>query len=332
MTARILILAFIATTEVACGGGSPATRDPVIAGPDCPGPANIIAEDAREPLNQTFIRVQHIGDPGTDELLRETANPVTWDVGSMTGLHVDPSSQRGYRDAPPPVAASAFQLSCERAGFLINSFQFTHSQPLFGEGPSASIGRTLDPPPLAYGDEQSILAIQGRVAVPTSQSPALVPELGVTAVSFFYYVQDTTTGTNLAHVVGLFDNRSPGTGGSGNEFLSNDGITAFAGSPLAPVDGSGHAVRFVEVPATSATMRFQAWSEPVFFRAEIPYARFKAMLEALNSSSLPGSRVSTDPRNYRVLFFGVLAEVFVGTTRDHDVILGGSVSDLTLTR
>jgi len=91
-------------------------------------------------------------------------------------------------------------------------------------------------------------------------------------------------------------------------------------------------VRFVEVPATSATMRFQAWSEPVFFRAEIPYARFKAMLEALNSSSLPGSRVSTDPRNYRVLFFGVLAEVFVGTTRDHDVMLGGSVSDLALTR
>jgi hypothetical protein len=134
-------------------------------------------------------------------------------------------------------------------------------------------------------------------------------------------------------VIGLFDNRAPGSGGAGYEYIGNDGITAFAGSPLASRDGSGNAVRFVQAAPMSETMRFgQAWSEPAFFRAEIPFARFKAMLEALNASSLPGSGVSTDPRDYRVLFFGLLAEVFVGTTHEHDVILGGNVRDLTLAR
>jgi hypothetical protein len=251
----------------------------------------------------------------------------------MTGLHVNSFYQRGYRDAPPPLAASAFQLWCEHAGFLINSFQFGHSKPLFGEGPSASIGRTLDPAPVAYDDERSTLAISGWVTVPTSVSPALTPELGVTEVSFFYYVRDTTTWTNIAHVIGLFDNRAPGVGGAGDEFLSNDGITAFAGSPLAAVNSLGNPVRFVRVAPTSESMRFaQSWNEPAYFRAEIPFAQFRAMLEALNASALPGSGVSTDPRDYRVLFFGVLVEIFVGTTHEHDVILGGNVGYLTLAR
>jgi hypothetical protein len=89
----------------------------------------------------------------------------------------------------------------------------------------------------------------------------------------------------------------------------------------------------VDVPSYSGTVTWgHGWNDPVFFRAEIPYARFKAMLEAINASSSPGSRVSTEPRDYRVIFFGVLAEIFVGTTRDHDAMLGGNVHDLTLTR
>jgi len=332
MIGRVVIAVFLAAGP-AVAQFNPAARDRLLAAPDCPGPANIIAEATAEPLNQSFMRVQHIGDLDTDELANEVAHEITWDVGSLTGLHVDSFYQRGDRDAPPPVAASAFQLRCETAGFLINSFQFEHSRPLFGEGPSASIGMTLDPPPAAFDGAQSTLAIQGWVSVPTSVSPGLTPELGVTQVSFLYYVRDTTTRTNIAHVIGLFDNRARGSPGAGEEFLGNDGITAFAGSPLAPVDGAGHAVRFVQPAPMSETMRFaQTWNEPAFFRAEIPFARFKAMLEALNASSLPGSSVSTDPRDYRVLGFGVLAEVFVGTTREHDVILGGNARDLTLAR
>lgn len=308
---------------------NPAARYHVISAPDCAGPGNIIAEAAPDPRNVTFIRVQHIGDPGTAELAGEVANPVTWDVGTLTGLSTVAEAQRGYRDAPPPVASSAFQLQCGRAGFLINSFTFSHAQPLFGEGPSAGVNRAIDDE-IAFDGPRSALVIEGRVAVPTAYSPNRAPDAGVTAVSFYYYVRDTRSGIIVAHVIGLFDNRPPGVGGAGNEILANDGITPFAASPLARLDGSGAPVRFVDASPYSETMRYEApWSDPLFFRAEVPYDRFRAMLEALRPQA---PAMSVDPLDYRVIFFGVLGEVFVGTDRAHDVMLGASVRDLTLLR
>ena len=319
----LLLLAPLAATAQ----GNPASRYRVLSGPDCAGASNIIAEEAPEPVNETHMRVQHIGDRGTDELRLEVANVVTWDVQQATGLYAPSFAQRGYRDAPPPVAASAFQLYCDDAGFLLNSSTFSHSQPLFGEGPSAGVGRTLDPAPAAFDAVDSTLFLQARIAVPTSYSPALTSQLGVTSVGFYYYVRDTTTGTVIAHVIGVFDNRPPELFDFRNEFLSHDGITAFAGSPLAS------SARFVEPGRGSGTMRqAQTWDEPELFRADIPYARFKAMLEALAASSLPGTRLSTNPLDYRVLFFGVLAEIIVGTDRAHEAMLGGHVRDLTLAR
>jgi hypothetical protein len=309
---------------------NPVARERILSAPDCAGPQNIIAEFAREPVNVTHMRVQHIGDLGTDEVRGAVDNEVTWDVGIMTGLHTTPWAQRGYRDAPPPVAASAFQLACGDAGFFLNSYEFSHSLPLFGEGPSAGIGRSLDPAPFAFEDEDSRLAMQARIAVATSYSPNLVPEVGVTAVSFYYYLVDRTTGTYLGHVIGVHDNRPAGVGGSGNEILDNDGFVPFAASPLAAVDGDGRPVRFVEVGPGSGTMTYAStWSEPRFFRAELTYDRFKALLEALKPQK-PG--ISTDPLDYQIPFFGVLAEIFVGTQRGHDVWLGGSVRELTLSR
>jgi hypothetical protein len=325
-------IACVAAMAASCASyaADPAARYRVLSGPDCAGPANIIAEEALEPLNETFLRVQHMGDPGSGELAGEAANEVTWDVGTMTGLHTPAFAQRGYRDAPPPVAASAFQLACGDAGFLINSFEFTHNQPIEGAGQSVSIARTLDPWPRAFEDAQSRFFIQASVAVPTSYSPNRAPDSGVTAVSFMYYVVDSTSGIALAHVIGLHDNRPAGVGGSGNEILANDGVTPFAASPLSATDGSGNPVKFVEVPPQSRTIRYESgWAEPTLFRADITYARFKSMLEALKPQA---PAMSTDPLDYRIALFGVLGEVFVGTTRGHDVMLGGSVRGLTLAR
>ena len=323
-------VAALAASFAAHGDDNPASRYRVLSGPDCAGPQNIIAEEAREPLNTTFIRVQHMGDPGTGELLGEVDHEISWDVGEMTGLHVVPFAQRGYRNAPPPVAASAFQLACGEAGFFINSFEFNHAVAVDGAGQSASIARTLDPWPFAFENTQSRFFIQASIAVPTSYSPTRVPEAGVTAVSFVYYAVDSKSGTALAHVIGMLDNRLAGVGGSGNEILANDGFTPFAASPLSAVDGSGRPVKYVEVPAQSATMRYgETWDEPLLFRADIPYANFQAMLEALKPQS---PAMSTDPLDYRIALFGVLAEVFVGTARGHDVMLGGSVRGLTLAR
>jgi hypothetical protein len=271
-----------------------------------------------------------MGDPGTEELLGEVSREVSWDVGQMTGLHVPPFWQRGYRDAPPPVASSAFQLACGDAGFFINSFEFEHTKFIEGAGQSASIARSLDPSPVAFENADSRFFIQAWITVPTSYSPNRAPDVGVTAVSFFYYAVDAKSGIAIAHVIGVHDNRPAGVGGSGNEILANDGVTPFAGSPLAATGGNGAPVKFVEVPPHSATFRYeQGWAEPVFFRADIPYARFKAMLEELRPQS---PAMSTDPLDYRIGLFGVLAEVFVGTTRGHDVMLGGSVRGLTLAR
>src|SRR5260221_7746 len=110
-----------------------------------PGVKTTSAETPPVPPNVTTVRVQLLGDPGSPELLGEVANPVTWDVGPLTGLHVPASARRGYRDAAPPVAASAFQLQCDAGGLLINSWKFPHEVPVVGGGPAARVRRDLTP-------------------------------------------------------------------------------------------------------------------------------------------------------------------------------------------
>jgi hypothetical protein len=148
-------------------------------------------------------------------------------------------------------------------------------------------------------------------------------------VSFFYYARDTKSGAAIGHVIGLWENRAAGTGGSGVESLGNDSVVAFAGSPLLAVDASGVPVRFVGVAPSSAIARFsQPFADPTFFRAEIPYARFRDMLDALRRNG--SASLSPDPADYRITLFGVLGEVFPGTGSGHNVALGASVSGLTL--
>src|SRR5258708_37019850 len=179
---------------------NPLARYAALSPPDCAGPENIIAELAEAPANRTYLRVQHIGDPGTEELEREVANLVTWDVGEVSGFHAPPGAQRGYRDIGLPVGSSAFQLLCGTSGFLINTWAFSHSAPLFGEGPSASIARNLDPPPAPFRDIGSSRVIDARVSGPWRYI-GRPPAHGVAQVSFFYYPRDVTIGTLIAHVV-----------------------------------------------------------------------------------------------------------------------------------
>jgi hypothetical protein len=318
--------ALLLAATLAQAQSNPAARHVELSPPDCAGAENIIAEAAGAPANLTFMRVQHIGDPDSEALRGEVSRRVTWNVANVTGLSVPADAQRGYRDES---GASAFQLGCSDAGFFINSFTFSHDSPLSGEGPSATIGRDLDPPPAAFRDAQSTLILEARVAVPYVYSPGLTPGLGVAQVSFLYYLRDVTSGTVFAHVIALFDNRPPGVGGAGVEFLGNDGVTAFASSPLLPVDASGARVQFVDVSPYSATMRFeQTWGEKLLFRAELPHAKFKAMLERIKREAIPA--MSAEPKDYRVIFFGAGGEIMAGTGPDHNVMLGASVSGLAL--
>jgi hypothetical protein len=319
-----VLLTLLALGACSGGGGSSSA-----SAPGCADAANIIAEEASAPVNATYLRVQHIGDRGTPELLGEIANTITWDVGALTGLHVPPSAQRGYRDAGPPVAASAFQLRCDSAGFLINTATFSHTLPLVGEGPSASVSRDLVPAVAAFRDAGSLLTFEARVTLPWIVNESTPIADGTAQVSFFYYLVDTVSGTAIAHIIGLYDNRPAGVGGSGVESLGFDGNVAFGTSPLLEVDASGAPVRFAGLPPQAPAMRFvQPWSEPALFRAEVSHARFRDMLAALRQAG--STSLSPDPLDYRITSYGILGEVVPGTGPGHNVALGASVTDLAL--
>ncbi len=280
------------------------------------------------------MRVQHMGDPGTAELAGEIANVVTWSVGDLTGFYPpDPAvngNQRGFRNAAPPVAASAFQLACDGAGFLINTWEFSHAAPLTGEGPSVSIVRDLVPEAVVYRGPGSTLTIEARVNLKHVRYQAPHTYDGTAQVSFLYYVRDTTTATYVAYVITFFDSRALGTAGVGQEALGNDGITAFVSSPLLAVDTTGAPPLYASVGPGSDTMHTeQAWGTPNLFRAQVPYAKFAALLARLRAGPLPS--ISARPEDYRIVAFGILGEVFPGTSNDHNVSIGASVSEMRLT-
>lgn len=332
-------LAASALLVTACGGGSggsgsvpPAADPPFVSAPDCVGAANFVSQSAAAPANATFMRVQHIGDAGTAEQAGQVANPVTWAVGDVTGLYPpEPASaaQRGFRNDPPPVASSAFQLSCAAAGFWIDTARFSHAKPLTGEGPSITVARELQPFARIYRSPADTMTMEAQVQVKTLLTRQPHVAEGTAQVSFAYYARDLTTTTEFIQVIGLFDSRPLGVGGSGAEGLSSDGNNAFISSPLRAADAGGVPVRYVTVGGDTETLRtVTAWDRPLLFRARVTYANFQAMLLRLKAGPLPA--ISTRPEDYRITLFGVLAEVFPGTGTDYEVAIGGQVKDLRL--
>jgi hypothetical protein len=317
----------------ACGGGggasSPGTPGLYVSAPDCAGPANILAEAAAAPKDATYLRVQHIGDPGTAELAEEVAHEVTWAVGDYTGLYPAAGTQRGYRDVAAPDPASAFQLDCGSAGFLIDTWQFGHRAPLVGEGPSASVAREPATPPAIFRAAGASLVIEARVNLRSVRYQQPHTQDGTAQLSLFYYARDATTGTVIAHLVQLFDSRPPGVGGSSTESVGSDGQVAFVSSPLLATQADGTPVRFASLGTGSATLRnVDAWNQSLLFRAVVSYDAFSALLAQLRAGPLPA--ISPRPEDWQVTEFGVLGEVFPGTGDEHDVALGASLVDLRL--
>ena len=307
---------------------APGSSTPYVSAPDCAGPSNIVAENAAAPQDATFLRVQHIGDPGTAELAGEVAHEITWSVGDYTGFYPSASSaQRGYRDVALPDPASAFQLDCGSAGVFINSWEFSHHAPLVGEGPSASIARDPSARPAIFRAPGASLTLEANVNLRFVRYQQPHTGDGTAQLSFFYYAQDATTGTVFAHLIALFDSRPPGVNGSAMESIGSDGHVAFVSSPLAAVQADGTPVRFATAGAGSATeQNVEAWGEPLRFRAVVTYEEFAAMLAQLRSGPLPA--ISPRPEDWRITEFGVLAETFPGTGDQHNVALGASVLGL----
>jgi hypothetical protein len=299
-------------------------RSRTISPPDCASVDRLVVEFDSAPTDVTYMRVQHIGDPGSAELAGEVAHPVTWDASAFTGFGAPPAAQRGFADA---YAHSVFQVACGDAGFFMNSATFSHVQPLVGEGPNVSIARDFGVPQRVFANGQSTL-LEADVKLPWAQAMGDSVVEGTAQVGFFVYLRDTTTNRVITQVVGLFDNRPAGVGGSGTEFLGHDGVNAFVSSPLATVDGSGQPVRFVASLASSAQMQYvSGWSAPRHFAALVSPAHFAAALAALRAQGLA---ISGRPADYVVQSFGINGEIIPGVTREHEVALGASVSGLAL--
>ena len=333
MNVAAAALAFL--VALAALDGLPATDNPLaryvtLSAPDCVTPGKMVTESAAAPLNVTYLRVQHIGDPGSAELEGQVAHPVTWNVGELTGFTPPPllGAQRGYRDQGPPIAASAFQLWCDGGGFLINTFEFGHASALSGEGPNVNVARDFDPPIPAFQGRSGLL-LEAEVRVPWLRNQAPVFIEGTAQVGFSLYFHDTRSGVAIAQLVALFDNRPAGRNGSGVEGLGSDGFTAFISSPLAARDGAGNAVRFVTATPFAPQMQYETpWSESRHFRALITYENFAAALAALRSGPLP--QLSPAPEDYVVTLFGVGGEVIPGTGDANNVALGASVRAMRL--
>jgi hypothetical protein len=322
-----LSLAVLATGSAMAQG--PIARGTAVSPPDCPSAADMVAEFRPAPTDRTYLRIQHIGEPGSAEVLGEVANPVTWDVGEMTGLVVPHQAQRGFRNDPPPVAASAFQLDCEGAGAYINTWEFSHRWPTTGGGPNASVARDFLEPFAVFRDGASMV-IEGTVRVPVvkNQRRPIVDE-GTAQVGFFYYAQDMRSGTVIAHLLGIFENRVRGVNGAGIEDWGWDGQVAFLMSPIAGETATGEPVRFLSWSPPNPAMQFEEpFAEPRLYRARITPQNFKAALGMLAAG--PMHHISLDPADWRILSFGFLAEVFPGVGDEHNVALGTSVSGLAL--
>ena len=289
----------------------------------CLGPADFVTQYAPPAPGRMRMRVQNIGDPGTLELAQEVANPVSWDVGLVTGLRSAPASQRGYRDDGPPVGSSAFQLACDGAGFFINTFQFEHKVALPGDGPNAYLGQDFDPP-LPFGDG-IVISLDAKVPWLLSQS---APDgVGVAQLNVLYYLRDAKSGSTVAHVIGLYDNRPFGQGGLGSEFTSSDGVTSFASSPLLPFDAAGTPIRFVSPPTAGQSQFATTWAESRHFQAVVTIAELGRLIAALRVRE-PG--LSTDPADYGVILYAAGVEVMPGTDDTHNVSFGASVTNLRL--
>jgi hypothetical protein len=310
--------------QASAAAQNPVARNRSLSPPDCVDVSSMAVQYEPAPVNRTYMRVQHMGDPGTAELLFQVGAPVTWDVGTFTGLFVPPESQRGYADAP---GRNAFQLRCGDAGFFVDTASFSHSSPLVGQGPNVSIARDFEPPLAAFARGEALL-IEADVKVPWARprSPAVVE--GTAQVGFFLYMRDRTTGIVVTQAIALFDDRPAGVNGVGAEGLGDDGFNAFVSSPLALRDGLGRPVRFVTPLASSATMQYQqAFADSRHFAALVTPAHFAAALAELRGKGLG---LSTQPADYEVLSFGINGEVIAGTARVNDVALGASVSGLAL--
>lgn len=297
----------------------------LLSGPECVTDASrIVPQETPVPPNLTFLRVRHMGDPGTLARLWQVAWPVGWDVGEVTGLRPpQPVAQwqRGYLDLGLPAGTNAFQLHCTAAGFMVNTWSFPHDVPVVGGGPHAVLERSFDPPLPLWTRPGAELTLQVAAQVPWIHAPGD----GVAQLNFVYYLRHATRGNSHAHVIALWDNRAD-LAGSLSEYVANDTFTSFASTPLVDRLADGSRPRYATRSPYSASLALgPGWRGLRFLRAHVSRAQAAAMLA---DAARQDPAIDPDPEHWQLASAMVFLEVVVGTGATGNLSVGASVRDL----
>jgi len=286
------------------------------------------------PPNRTYVYVRGMGDPGTEELENEVANIVDWDASIFTGFRPKGRywyrSQRGYANVGPPVGTSVFQVKGHHAGFLINTWQFSHTVPTttpWGEpdgGPHVAYERRFKPELEIFRDDSSELTLQVYFKLPW-----LLFGPGRTSAQaiLFYYLIDVSSGFRFAGVIEFFDSR-PWGNFNGYEALRTDSHDYYVSSPLASRTADNKTLRYATMsPYSEPIQNGVEWDSDKFFRAHVSRDNLANIIEDLQSTE-GVTGISEDPNDWRLLRAGVLVEIGFPnpeTMADENISVGGSL-------
>lgn len=267
-------------------------------------------------FNKHHMMVRHMGP-------YSVANPVSYDVGVYSGFHVTPLDQaanwqRGEYDVGSS-GTTAFQVQCDNAGVMINSWWFDHTN-VIGGGPHADYGYewTPDTEPRPWTTETPDLVLQVNMEVPwIMEWPASNGQRPHAQTGISVYIQDRSDpalGRRIPVVIAIYDSDPNKTGeervlnDTNNNFISTSMKFGNNFVTLSPYSGTG--------TFTNAT-----WSGKRFFRAIITRANLLAMITALG-----GNRFSTSPEDYAINLVSAGGELIL--SGDSNVTFGYSVSAL----
>lgn len=268
-----------------------------------------------------------------EELEREVATPVSWDVGAVTGVHIIPRrrahTQRGCYDRRN---ANAFQLDGRQLGSFIATPSFDHSARIRGGGENVAYAARFATASAARpwrGGGAARLTMAAVVGVPTIRvsGEAVVggkAAPGVGQLSFGFYLNDTLhSGKKFCFVLQMFDSRRFGDG-NGQERVSSDTFTPFVSVPL--LAGTRYASA-----AAGTRMRNAQPFDARPFRVSVSAAELSAAIAAVNAQ-FPGTDLGTDLDSYALTDALVLQEVLrvAGAGGPNNVEMGVSVENFTV--
>lgn len=286
------------------------------------------------PPNATYVYVRGMGDPGTTELEHEVTNTVNWDASFYTGFRPNGfywyRSQRGYANFGPPFGTNVFQVQGHYAGFLINTWSFSHTEPTLTPwgaqdgGPHLAYERRFSPEIEVFRDDSSELTLQVYFKLPW----LLLGRNSASAQAIlFYYLTDITSGFRFAGVIQFFDSRPWGIF-NGREALRTDSHDYFVSSPLARRTSDDQTLRYATMsPYSDSIQNGVEWTADKFFRAHVSQDNLASIIDDLQSQ--PGvTGISADPNDWRLLRAGVLVEIGFPdpeTMADENISVGGSL-------